>query len=82
LYKRQVERKWEEAARQDETLESAARTRSRQLASAQQRAMRTDELAQLKELNERIGKEITRLEHLLKVEPDSPETWRAVEDKK
>ena len=80
LYKRQVERKWEEAARQDETLESAARTRSRQLASAQQRAMRTDELAQLKELNERIGKEITRLEHLLKVEPDSPETWRAVED--
>jgi beta-lactamase regulating signal transducer with metallopeptidase domain len=80
LHKRQVERKREEAARQQEPNSSAATTRNRQLADARQRAMRADELAQLKKLNDQIGKEITRLERLLKEEPDSPETWRAVDD--
>jgi beta-lactamase regulating signal transducer with metallopeptidase domain len=80
LHKRQVERKREESASQQELRAALATTRNSQLANARQRAMRAEELAQLKKLNEQIGKEIQRLEQLLKEEPDSPETWKAVDD--
>jgi beta-lactamase regulating signal transducer with metallopeptidase domain len=80
LHKRQVERKREEADQQQAPSSSAATTRNRPIADARQRAMRADELAQLKKLNDQIETEIIRLERLLKEEPDAPETWRAVED--
>jgi hypothetical protein len=94
LYKRQVERKREETAlqqKQQKRAEAALQQQERQRATAgavrnresaadvAHKALRGEELAQLKKLNEQIGKEITRLELLLKEEPNSPETWMEVE---
>jgi len=79
LYKRQVERNRKEAAQQQGQRAPAAAATNRELDELN-KALRAEELVRLKKLNEETVKEITRLERLLKEEPDSPETRQAVED--
>jgi len=79
LFKKQVQRKREEVARRNVPPTSAG-DRNRQLHEARLRAERTDQLARLKELNQRAADKVRELEQRLKVSPDSPETWQAVEE--
>jgi hypothetical protein len=79
LHKRQVERRREEAARQNEPLDSSARKRKGPIAGTHQRAMRADELARLKKLTGQISEQIRRVEQIMKEKPDSPESWEAID---
>ncbi|MEX2140142.1 MAG: M56 family metallopeptidase [Pirellulales bacterium] len=80
LFKRQVQRKRDAAARAKEQRSSTGTAKTRQLVEASLAAKRAEEFARVKELNQQTANEVLRLEKLLKESPESPETWQAVDE--